>query len=145
MGSQRVWVTCTLDFEINFLLSLEKRTLWSFSLLTTRKEWRENYHRASPRVLSVRDTFPEPDTGSENLFLPIFSQLPNEWLVYYSLWRRKWQPTPVVLPGKFHGQRSPAGYTPRGHKESDTTGRLTHAHCSLSQGVWDHSLWGLAN
>ena len=24
-------------------------------------------------------------------------------------WRRKWQPTPVFLPGEFHGQRSPAG------------------------------------
>ena len=28
------------------------------------------------------------------------------------LWRRKWQPTPVFLPGKFHGQRSPVGYRP---------------------------------
>ena len=36
-------------------------------------------------------------------------------------WRRKWQPTPVFLPGKFHGQRSLVGYSPRGHKESDTT------------------------
>ena len=29
-------------------------------------------------------------------------------------WRRKWQPTPVFLPGKFHGQRGVAGYSPRG-------------------------------
>ena len=29
-------------------------------------------------------------------------------------WRRKWQPTPVFLPGKFHGQRSLAGYNPWG-------------------------------
>ena len=36
-------------------------------------------------------------------------------------WRRKWQPTPVFLPGKFHGQRSLAGCHPRGRKESDTT------------------------
>ena len=35
-------------------------------------------------------------------------------------WRRKWQPTPVFLPGEFHGQRSLAGYSPWGHKESDT-------------------------
>ena len=34
-------------------------------------------------------------------------------------WRRKWQPTPVFLSGKFHGQRSLAGYSPEGHKESD--------------------------
>ena len=37
------------------------------------------------------------------------------------LWRREWQPTPVLLPGKFHGWRSLVGYSPWGHKESDTT------------------------
>ena len=36
------------------------------------------------------------------------------------LWRRKWQPTPVFLPGKFHGERSLVGYSPRSHKELDT-------------------------
>ena len=36
-------------------------------------------------------------------------------------WRRKWQPTPVFLPGKSHGQTSLVGYSPWGCKESDTT------------------------
>ena len=36
-------------------------------------------------------------------------------------WRQKWQPTPGFLPGKFHGQRSLADYSPRGCKESDMT------------------------
>ena len=31
-------------------------------------------------------------------------------------WKRKWQSTPVFLPGESHGQRSLAGYSPRGHK-----------------------------
>ena len=31
-------------------------------------------------------------------------------------WRRKWQPTPVFLPGKSHGKRSLVGYTPPGRK-----------------------------
>ena len=35
--------------------------------------------------------------------------------------RRKWQPTPAFLPGKSLGQRSLVGYSPWGHKESDTT------------------------
>ena len=44
-------------------------------------------------------------------------------------WRRKWKPTPVFLPGKFHGQRSLEGYSPWGHKESDMTEQLsTHTH-----------------
>ena len=44
-------------------------------------------------------------------------------------WRRKWQPTPVLLPGKFHGLRSLVGYSPWGRKESDTTEQL-HFHFS---------------
>ena len=35
-------------------------------------------------------------------------------------WRRKWQPTPVFLPGESHAQRSLGGYSPWDHKESDT-------------------------
>ena len=37
------------------------------------------------------------------------------------LWRRKWQPTSVLLPRKFHGWGSLVGYSPWRHKESDTT------------------------
>ena len=40
-------------------------------------------------------------------------------------WRRKWQPTSVLLPGKPYGQRSLEGYSPWGHKESETTELLT--------------------
>ena len=39
-------------------------------------------------------------------------------------WRRKWQPTPVLLPGKFHGWRNLVGYSPWGCKELDTTEQL---------------------
>ena len=39
-------------------------------------------------------------------------------------WRRKWQPTPVFLPGESHGRRSLVGYSPQGRRESDTTERL---------------------
>ena len=39
-------------------------------------------------------------------------------------WRRKWQPTPVLLPGESHGQRSLVGYSPRSRKESDMTEQL---------------------
>ena len=40
-------------------------------------------------------------------------------------WRRKLQPIPVFLSGKFHRQRSLAGYSPRGRKESDMTEQLS--------------------
>ena len=44
-----------------------------------------------------------------------------------SAWRRQWQPTPVLLPGKSHGRRSLVGCSPWGRQESDTTERL-HFH-----------------
>ena len=46
------------------------------------------------------------------------------------LWRTKWLPTPVFLPGKSHGQRSLAGYSPQGHKELDVT-VFSNTICSL--------------
>ena len=61
-------------------------------------------------------------------------------------WKRKWQPTPVSLPGESHGWKSLVGYSPRGRKESDTTERayFTPLHlngtvqasskCSLGEG-----------
>ena len=42
-------------------------------------------------------------------------------------WSRKWQSTPLFLPGDFHGQRSLLDYSLWGHKESDMT-QLTHTH-----------------
>ena len=47
-------------------------------------------------------------------------------------WRREWLPTPVFLPGEFHGQRSLVGYSLWGRKELDKTEWLTR---SLSEGV----------
>ena len=46
-------------------------------------------------------------------------------------WRRQWQPTSVLLPGKSHGRRSLVGYSPWGHEELDKTEQL-HFHFSLS-------------
>ena len=48
----------------------------------------------------------------------------NPW-VRKILWKRNWQPTPALLPGKFQGQRSMAVYSTCGHKDSDTTEQLS--------------------
>ena len=45
-------------------------------------------------------------------------------LIHQIPWRRKWQPTPVFMPGKSRGLRSLVGYSPWGCKESDTTEQL---------------------
>ena len=61
--------------------------------------------------------------------------LPVDYFCFFLAvpWRRKWQPTPVLLPGEFHGLRSLVGYSPWNRKESDTTERL------LFQWVQSHS------
>ena len=48
-------------------------------------------------------------------------------------WRRKWQPTPVSLPEKSHGQRSLVGYSPWGHKQLDMTEWLSMQRTTLTQ------------
>ena len=61
-----------------------------------------------------------------SLVAQMVKNLPTMWVDPGSIpWRREWQPAPVFLPGKLHGQRSLGGYSPWGHKESDTTERLT--------------------
>ena len=51
--------------------------------------------------------------------LEFFTQ--NLSATLHFLWSKKWPPTPVLLPGKSHGQRSLGGYSPWGHKELDKT------------------------
>ena len=59
--------------------------------------------------------------------LPAMLETQVQSLGWEISWRREWQPTPVFLPVEFQGQRSLEGYSPWGHKESDTTERLTHS------------------
>ena len=67
--------------------------------------------RASQMVLVVKN--PPTDAGNVRLrFNPWVRKIP---------WRKAWQPTPVFLPGESHRQRSLAGYSLWGHKESDRT------------------------
>ena len=55
---------------------------------------------------------------SDFTFTFLFHAMEKEMATHSSVlaWRIKWQPTPVLLPGKSHGQRSLAGYSPWGHK-----------------------------
>ena len=57
--------------------------------------------------------------------LPAMQEVWVQFLGWKFPWRRKWQPTPVSLTGESHGQRSLAGYSSWGRKDSDTTETLT--------------------
>ena len=61
------------------------------------------YHICNLYVSLVAQTVKNLPTMQENSFDPWVGQIP---------WRREWLPTPVFLPGKFHGQRSLASYSP---------------------------------
>ena len=62
----------------------------------------------------------------------------QEMWVQYWIWKipckRAWQSTPVFLPGESHGQRSLAGYSPKGCKESDMT-QVTEDACTHASGA----------
>ena len=64
--------------------------------------------------------------GSEVKNLPVNEGV-NPWVCKIP-WRRKWQPTPVFLPGKSHGQRSLMGYSPWGRKRVTHDLATEHAH-----------------
>ena len=70
----------------------------------------------------VIKNLPASEGNGRDSFSPWVGKIP---------WSRNLQPTPVFLPRKFHEQRSLAGYSPCGHKESGTTERMstyTHIH-----------------
>ena len=56
-----------------------------------------------------------------------FTSLTSTHCILYH-WRRKWQPTPVFLPGESHGQRNLAGHGPQGRRELDMTEVNEHEH-----------------
>ena len=58
-------------------------------------------------------------------------------------WRRGWQPTPVILPGKFHGQISLVDYSVWGCKQSDMTEQ--HAHTYMYTLCWPKRSFGKPN
>ena len=67
----------------------------------------------------------------------------NPW-VRKIFWRRKWQPTPVLLPGRTHGGRSLGGYSWSGHKESDMTEWLNTAqHLKILQQYENFQMYNL--
>ena len=59
-------------------------------------------------------------------------------------WSRKWPPTLIFLPGKFHGQKSLVGYSPWGRKKLDMTEHLC-THLELSQAQWSAKASSIAS
>ena len=65
--------------------------------------------------------------------LPAMQEIWVQSLGWEDPLEKEWLPTPVFLPGEFHGQRSLAVYSPWGRKESDTTEQLTYFTLSMTK------------
>ena len=66
---------------------------------------------------------------------PAMQETPLRFLGWTIPRRRVWQPTPVSLPGESHGQRSPAGYSPRGSRRVRHAWVTKHTVCTICQVV----------
>ena len=89
----------------------------------------------SPNCVCSRFTFPaECMRLSISYFLMFVSLMGLKWHFYFNLYfsisEVQWHPTPVLLPGKYHGRRSLVGRSPWGREELDMTEWL-HFHFSL--------------
>ena len=143
-GLQRMrWLDSVAD---SMDMNLSK--LWE--IVKDRGGWRAAAHGVTKSQTQLSDwttTVSEKASSSLIKIEPSFIRLPwwlrrqnvclqcrrpgfNPW-VRKIPWRRKWQSTPVFLPGKSHGQRSLVGYSPWVCKESDTTEWL-HLHHLLN-------------
>ena len=69
-----------------------------------------------------------------------FSTQPSFWSNSHICWRKKWQPTPVLLPGKSHGWKSLVGYSLWGCKELETTERLHFCFLTSIHEYWWYNI-----
>ena len=88
-------------------------------------------HKEPPQMWTAVHTGPHSGAGWAPAYLPGHMPGSSRWMARWRRiwvktwvrkipWRRKWQPAPVFFSGESHGQRSLAGYSPWGRKESDT-------------------------
>ena len=110
-------ITNLVDMSLSkFWEMMKNRESWCAAVHVVTKSWTQlgdwpttNKVLGLPRWLSGKESTCRCQRGGL-----------SPW-VQKTPWRRKWQPIPVFLPGESHGQRSLVGYSPRGHKEWDTT------------------------
>ena len=102
------------------MLALRLTSCFYYSLLNSYPLELPRWHQWSRIHLPMQET-------QETEFNPSVREI---------FWRRKCQPTPVFLPGKAHGQRGLAGYTPWGHKSWTQLSDSVHHHRVSTQNTF---------
>ena len=97
-------------------------------------DWTETSRNGDSQVALVVKNLPANAGDMIHGFNPWVGKIP---------WRRKWQPTPVFLPGDSHGQRSLVDYSPWGCKESDMT-EATAQHTLLEMKLLAQQSMGIS-
>ena len=128
------WVPSSLSFPLHSPYNVEyvSKCFWTWTMLWILFRWFSHGHYLKGRnhlqPLSPFEKIRHPWRPSQERIC-LLCRRPgfNPWVRKFP-WRRKWQLTPVFLPEESHGQRNLAGYSPWGHKESDTTERLNQTH-----------------
>ena len=124
--------TCPLEFtsiskKIFFLRSTEKNKLYMCILCDPKLCYFKRYHEKAMATHSSTPAWKIPWTEEPGRLQSMGSLRVRHdwatslWLFTFMHWRRKWQPTPVFLPGESHGQRSLVGCRLCGCTESDMT------------------------
>ena len=107
------------------------------------KEWKQSLIPLGCSTLPSPDTFlPSPRSLLSRPQIPRICLPMQAWTCQIRFdpwigkipWRRKWQSTPIFLPGESRGQRSLMGYSPWGRKESNMTEQ--QSTLALRKGVW---------
>ena len=113
---------CMLDSSLFYFL-IGGKLLYNIVLVSAVQQCKSAIiiRMSSPSRASLPSPYP---TQSESSLSTKLGSLCYTATSHQLPWRRKWQPTPVFMPGKAYGPRSLMGYSPWGCKESNTTEQL---------------------
>ena len=128
---------CRMGLFLLFIPSIMAFGLCSVCVLNGSSHPGKQYRR----VVEIRAGILNKEHG-QRFYIPFTPRLPGYLTMSRDIFqRRQWQPTPVLLPGKSHGQRSLVGCSPWGREESDKTERLpfTFHFLALEKEMATHS------
>ena len=141
--SQTGWfslLSFTHSWDVNLLWNLVKSHALSIHVSWETSVSQGHWFQDLTTTGDVRG-FPGGSEGKKKKNLPAMQVTQVRSLGLEIPWRREWQPTPIFLPGEFHGQWSLVGYNLKHHKDSDISEQLTTCTWHLIRLKYFWCLW----